>query len=231
MIYKKPKKLLLQGGNAKLDKNEIVTYGLSLAPYTMNYKGKNLCPLASKGCSMACLNDVARGKFSNVRQARINKSNYYLADRQMFIEQLAHEIDSIAKRKAFAMRLNVYSDQDFVAQLQHVGMDLLEDPRYKDIVLYDYTAIPGKVKKYLGTKYYHALSRKEDNEKNVEKVLAMGGTAAVVFRHELPDTYKGYRVVDGDVSDLVMTRETNVVLGLRAKGKEAKNDTTGFIVN
>ena len=231
MIYKKPKKLLLQGGNAKLDKNEIITYGLSLAPYTLNFKGQNLCPLASKGCANACLNDVARGKFTNVRNARTNKSNYYLADRLMFIEQLAHEIDSIAKRKVFAMRLNVYSDQDFVSQLQNVGMNLLEDPKYKDIVLYDYTAIPGKVKKYLGTKYYHALSRKEDNEENVEKVLAMGGTAAVVFRKELPDTYKGYRVVDGDVSDLVMTRETNVVLGLRAKGKEAKNDTTGFIVN
>ena len=52
-----------------------------------------------------------------------------------------------------------------------------------------------------------------------------------MFRKELPDTYKGYRVVDGDVSDLVMTRETNVVLGLRAKGKEAKNDETGFVVD
>ncbi len=231
MIYKKPKKLLLQGGNAKLDKNEIITYGLSLAPHKLNYKGVNLCPLASKGCAMACLNHQGRGKFTNVSKARINKSNYYLADREMFIEQLAHEIDSIAKRKAFAMRLNMYSDQDFVAQLKRVGMDLLTDPKYKDIVLYDYTAMPGKIKKYLGTKYYHALSRKEDNEENVEKVLAMGGNAAVVFRKELPDTYKGYRVVDGDVSDLVMTRETNVVLGLRAKGKEAKNDTTGFIVN
>ena len=231
MFYKKPKKLLLQGGNAKLDKNEIITYGLSLAPYTMNYKGTNLCPLASKGRSMACLNDVARGKFSNVRKARINKSNYYLADREMFIEQLAHEIDSIAKRKAFAMRLNVYSDQDFVPQLQRVGMDLLTDPKYKDIVLYDYTAIPGKAKKYLGTKYFNTLSRKEDNEQHVEDVLAMGGNVSIVFRDELPETYKGYRVVDGDVSDLVMTRETNVVLGLRAKGKEAKNDKTGFIVD
>ena len=44
-----------------------------------------------------------------------------------------------------------------------------------------------------------------------------------------PITYKGYRVVDGDKTDLEMTKYKNVVLGLKAKG-DAKKDTTGFVI-
>ena len=56
----------------------------------------------------------------------------------------------------------------------------------------------------------------------------MGANEAIVFK-ELPKTYKGFKVVDGDKTDLEMTKFKNVVLGLRAKG-DAKKDTTGFVV-
>jgi len=88
----------------------------------------------------------------------------------------------------------------------------------------------GKVKKYLGTRYHLTLSRKEDNEQDIIEALNAGCNVSVVFLDELPKTYKGFKVVDGDVTDLEMTKFKNVVLGLRAKGKEAKNDTSGFIV-
>jgi hypothetical protein len=94
--------------------------------------------------------------------------------------------------------------------------------------VYDYTAIIGKVKKYLGTRYHLTLSRKEDNEQDVMEALEMGGNVAIVFT-ELPKTYKGFKVVDGDKTDLEMTKYKNVVLGLKAKG-DAKKDTTGFVI-
>ena len=47
---------------------------------------------------------------------------------------------------------------------------------------------------------------------------------------KLPKTYKGFKVVDGDKTDLEMTKYKNVVLGLLAKGTEAKQDKTGFII-
>lgn len=232
--YKDVKNLLSKGGNAKINKNEITTFNLSLAPHTQNAKGINLCPKASKGCALACLFTAGRGKFTNVQQARINKTNYYLFDKQKFMDQLAKEINKIALKSTitnekFALRLNTLSDVDFVYQLKkYADLDLLNDDTYKNIIVYDYTAIIGKVKKYLGTRYHLTLSRKEDNEQDVMETLEMGGNVAIVFK-DLPKTYKGYRVVDGDKTDLEMTKYKNVVLGLKAKG-DAKKDTTGFVI-
>ena len=232
--YKQVKNLLSKGGNAKINKNEVTTFNLSLAPYKQNAKGINLCPKASKGCALACLFTAGRGKFTNVQQARINKTNYYLFDKQKFMDQLAKEINKIALKSTitnekFALRLNTLSDVDFVYQLKkYADLDLLNDDTYKNIIVYDYTAIIGKVKKYLGTRYHLTLSRKEDNEQDVMEALEMGGNVAIVFK-DLPKTYKGYRVVDGDKTDLEMTKYKNVVLGLKAKG-DAKKDRTGFVI-
>lgn len=229
--------LLSKGGNTKTDKNEYRTYNLSLAPYTLNSKGVNMCPKASQGCADACLNLTGRGVFSNVSQARINKTNYYVNNRREFTQQLAHEIRAIAVHthrvgERVALRLNTYSDQDFVYKLKkYTGTDLLNDNFFDRIVIYDYTAMPNKVKRYVNTRYHHALSRKEDNEQDVMDVLKMGGNVAVVFKSKLPKTYKGYPVVDGDKTDLEMTKYKGVVLGLMAKGKKAKNDTSGFVIN
>ena len=232
--YKDVKNLLSKGGNAKINKNEVTTYNLSLAPHTQNAKNINVCPKASKGCALACLFGTGRGRFKKVEEARINKTNYYLFDKQKFLNQLAKEINKIALKSTitnekFALRLNTFSDIDFVYQLKkYCDLDILNDDTYKNIIMYDYTAIIGKVKKYLGTRYHLTLSRKEDNEQDVMEALEMGGNVAIVFT-ELPKTYKGYRVVDGDKTDLEMTKYKNVVLGLKAKG-DAKKDTTGFVI-
>ena len=74
------------------------------------------------------------------------------------------------------------------------------------------------------------LSRKEDNESEILEALKLGGNVAAVFRDDLPTTYKGYNVVNGDSSDLEMIYNKNVILGLKAKG-DAKKDTTGFVID
>jgi hypothetical protein len=230
--YKPVKNLLSKGGNTKTDKNEFKTYNLSLSPYNHNKKGVNVCPKASKGCALACLVQAGRGKFKNVSEARINRTNYYLYNKQMFLFQLANEINQIASSgENVALRLNTFSDIDFVYQLKkHCNVDLLVDPLYKNIIVYDYTAIIGKVKKYLGTRYHLTLSRKEDNEHEIMEALNTGCNVSAVFMDKLPKTYKGFKVVDGDKTDLEMTKYKNVVLGLLAKGTEAKQDQTGFII-
>ena len=52
---------------------------------------------------------------------------------------------------------------------------------------------------------------------------------AVVFRKELPATYLGRKVINGDETDLRFLDEKNVIVGLKAKGK-AKKDMSGFVV-
>ena len=58
----------------------------------------------------------------------------------------------------------------------------------------------------------------------------MGGNVAVVFRKNLPTTYKGYQVVSGDISDLRFLDPRNSIVGLKAKGK-AKTDMSGFVLD
>ena len=235
--YKLVKNLLSKGStNSKTAKNNIETYILYLSPEKQNSKGVNLCPKASKGCAAACLYTAGRGKFTNVKKSRINKSEYYISDKKTFIDQLSNELLKIAAKaikqdKKIAIRLNGTSDQDFISIIKkYNNLDLLNDNKFKNLVFYDYTAILGKIKKYINTNYSLTLSRKEDNENDILQALKLGGNVAAVFRDELPTTYKGYNVVNGDTSDLEMLYNKNVILGLKAKG-DAKKDKTGFVID
>ena len=111
-------KLLSDGStNAKTSKNDIKTFILYIAPFNQNNKGINLCPKASAGCAAACLFSAGRGKFSNVKQSRINKANLYVNDKETFLNLLGYEIQkeiykAIKGNYKIAFRLNGTSDLD-----------------------------------------------------------------------------------------------------------------------
>ena len=235
--YKTPARLLSAGHtNAKTAKNEIKTFILYLAPHTQNAAKINLCPMASKGCAAACLYNAGRGAFNSVQNARINKTNFYINNKPLFIKKLAGEIvkeTAKAKKKGeqIAFRLNGTSDQDFVHLLKKYAGLNIEDLA-PVAVFYDYTKILGKVKKYINhSNYILTFSRAEDNERDAIEALNMGANVSAVFSDQLPDQYKGFKVVDGDASDLVMLNHSGVILGLKAKGKKARTDTSGFVIN
>lgn len=235
--YKIPARLLSPGHtNAKTAKNEIKTFILYLAPHTQNAAKINLCPMASKGCAAACLYNAGRGAFNSVQNARINKTNFYINDKSLFIKKLAGEIikeTAKAKKKGeqIAFRLNGTSDQDFVYLLKkYAGLDITALSPVA--VFYDYTKILGKVKKYINAfNYTLTYSRAEDNEAEALEALSLGANVSAVFSDQLPASYKGFKVVDGDASDLVMLKHSGVILGLKAKGKKARTDSTGFVIN
>ena len=90
---------------------------------------------------------------------------------------------------------------------------------------------------------YSTFSTYEDNDTDVDNVLASGGNVAVVFGvknvNELPTTYKGYKVINGDETDLRFLDEDNVVVGLKyklvtGKGTKGQNkdnvDNNSFLV-
>ena len=233
--YKIPKNLLSKGiSNAKTKKNNSHTYILYLAPYKQNSLKINICPKASKGCAAACLFSAGRGKFSNVVKARINKTEYFLRDKNAFINQLAKELIKINNKAILSgsktlIRLNGTSDLDFIYMLKkYANFDI---HNFIGLHFYDYTKILGKVKKYINNKNYTlTFSRAEDNETETLQALNLGANVSAVFKSDLPKKYKGFAVVDGDKSDDIMTETKGVILGLRAKG-DAKKDTSGFVIN
>lgn len=230
MTYTIPQRLLSQGvSNAKLAKNE--KYGwdghiLYLAPAIQNSLGVNLCPHSSESCVKACLFTAGRGRMSNVEKGRKNKTEYYLRDRKAFLLQILDELRRIAKKPNQCVRLNGTSDIDFLKQFKAEGYDLLE--MFPTITFYDYTKSKHRMEKYKGTRYHLTFSRSESNEAETLEVLKSGGNVAVVF-DKLPETWNGYKVINGDESDLRFLDETNVVVGLTAKGK-AKTESDGFVV-
>ena len=229
--YTKVKNLLSQGStNAKTAKNEIETFILYLAPSDI-IGTHNLCPFASDGCRKACLYSAGRGAFSNVQQSRINKTKFWAYDREQFYIQLANEILAIHSKTVshVAIRLNGTSDVDHIGLIfRYTGINFLS-AEYSNILFYDYTKSIKQIEKYKGTNYKLTFSLSETNQTEAIKVLLDGGNIAAVFSGELPQSYKGFKVIDGDKSDLRYFDPSNVIVGLKAKG-QAKKDTSGFVI-
>ena len=232
------KSLLSISADAKTTKGEssgILTGILYLAPSTLA-GGANVCPFASESCVAACLYAAGRGRFSNVQQARIAKTRAYFANKAEFAAQIESSIAAL-KRKAEskgmkpAVRLNGTSDINFHKQ---VNME-----KHQDVAFYDYTKNPIKFAEYLAGKlpknYSLTFSRSESNEPAALEFLRRGGNVAVVFRNELPKTWKGFKVLNGDKSDArfldrkAAKGKPGFVVGLLAKGK-AKQEKGGFVV-
>lgn len=216
--------------NTKLEKGASFgwrTLGLSLSP--AGKSGKQFCPHRSAGCEAACLDTSGMGIFSNVQDARLAKSRYFIDKRNDFLAQLNREMHNAEKLSVrtsvpVAVRLNVLSDLPW--------HKLIDMARFPSIQFYDYTPNMERMMQFLRgelPKNYHlTFSRKEDNQHRVHAVIAAGGNVAVAF-NKLPDTYLGKPVIDGDKSDLRFLDAQGVIVGLKAKGK-GKKDTSGFVV-
>ena len=234
--YKPVKNLLSKGStNSKTAKNSIKTFILYLAPHNLNNKGLTLCKDASKGCIASCLYSAGRGKFSNVQNSRINKANYFVTDKKVFLTQLLKEIKKEIKKASdknekIAFRLNGTSDIDFLYLLnKNLNFDI-ELLNYDKVYFYDYTKSIARAKRYKDFRNYTlTFSKSETNDKEVKEALNLGINVAAVFKDNLPQKYKGVKVIDGDLSDLEMIKYKNIILGLKAKG-DAKKDTTGFVI-
>jgi len=226
MNYKVPKNLLTKN-NAKTIKGE--KYGwttriLYLSPYKQNAGGINLCSHASNGCAAACLFGSGHGSLNNVEKGRTNKTEYFLGDRKGFLAQLKKEVanaEKLANKNGvkLCIRLNGTSDVPFEKFKVENGKTLME--LFPNVQFYDYTKNPFRFNKVLPENYQLTFSRSETNDEAVDKVLASGGNVAVVF-DELPETYKGYKVINGDFSDLRFEDEKNVIVGLKYKKLTSK---------
>ena len=229
-------KLLSDGStNAKTKKNSIKTYIMYLRPFTLNSKGINICSHASVNCAAVCLETAGHGAFASVQNARAKRTEFYINNRRDFLIQLSYEIMkryTAAKKKGekIAFRLNGTSDLDFVFLLKkYSGLDITNLSDFA--TFYDYSKNLQRAKRYINhPNYTVTFSRSESNHKETDEAIKLGINVAAVFSGDLPQRYKGAKVVDGDSSDLVMLYNKNVILGLKAKGK-ARKDKSGFVIN
>lgn len=235
--YDEPKRLTFTEGNPKTDKNlkleEFKKYWilrLNLAPAKLS--GFEVCSQRSKGCTKACLHTAGNPVFMKQKsKGRIDRTRFYFRDRVKFLTKLFkeiknHEINCKKKDLIPVCRLNTTSDIPWEVH------KIFES--FPNVQFYDYTKIKKRALKFVNGQYpsnYHlTFSLNEDNYTDSMDILSKGGNVAMVFRKELPKTYKGYQVVSGDEHDLRFLDLKNSIVGLKAKGK-AKTDYSGFVLD
>jgi hypothetical protein len=246
--------LLNIDSNAKTVKGQargFMTAILYLAPFKA--AGLNVCPMAElAGCIAGCLNTAGHGGMAKagatfapfglelpdngVQKARINRTRFYAEDRDGFMAQLCGEIRKFLKRAARkgltpVVRLNGTSD----IRWELIPAEGLENvfAVFPDVQFYDYTKIPNR--KVDGIANYHlSISYSEASARYAaiarESATRDGRNLVAVFRGELPATFLGRPVINGDESDLRFLDPQGVVVGLKAKGA-AKRDTSGFVID
>ena len=232
------KTTLLTSGNAKIVKGEklgYITKGIHLAP--ANLSGYETCKWRSKGCTMACLNTAGRGQMNSVQDSRIAKTKLFFEKQFEFLEKLTKEITSTiksAKKKDMkaVFRPNLTSDIAWESVFFDEERPKTIFDKFPETQFYDYTKSFMRMAQFINgelpSNYHLTFSRSEHNQKLVEMVLDMGGNVAVVFRDQLPKTWKGFEVVNGDENDLRFLDKQGVIVGLIEKGR-AKKDETGFV--
>ena len=236
-------KQLLTTNNAKTIKGEILGYQthiLYMSPYTHNSKGINACSHASKGCAESCLVGSGRGRFPVVKKGRLAKTEYFLANRIEFLNQLFNEITTIVRRsngKSIpVIRLNGTSDWVYEKYriFDNNTKNLFE--MFPNVQFYDYTKNHTRFKKTLPSNYHLTFSRSEDNHDMTIALLIKGYNVAIVFK-KVPDFYMGFKVINGDENDLRFLDEKNVIVGLKYKNltSEGVDNTlglkSGFVVD
>jgi hypothetical protein len=131
------------------------------------------------------------------------------------------------------VRLNLTSDILFEKVKLANGKNIFE--QYPHVQFYDYTKHYKRM--FLNIPNYHlTFSRSENvvNQLQASYLLTQGKNVAAVFStkkgNELPASYKGIEIIDGDENDLRFLYKKGVYVGLRAKGP-AKKDKSGFVIH
>lgn len=191
----------------------------------------NVCPKAG-ACKATCLYTAGRGGMTSVQDARIRKTRDAVLNRMAHLDRAIEEIKAERKKlkRGWKLAVRLNGTSDLPADARYVASYFLNDKR---VVFYDYTKIALSLR--LDTNIDRTLSYDPETvpEVTCTNALALGCNVAVVFDTKkgepLPESWNGYRVIDGDEHDLRFLDPKGVVVGLRAKG-QAKKDTSGFVV-
>jgi hypothetical protein len=202
------------------------TYIIYLAPASTS--GYNVCSHSTKECRLGCLATSGRAGMElisggcRIKNARIKKTKLFYEEPEFFMEWLIEEI-KVAQKMAirdnffFSVRLNGTSDIDW-QNVKINGLSIFET--FPDILFYDYTKNHNKFIN-IPQNYHLTYSYTGRNWNKCQLLLKMGYNIAMVFNvkheRELPIMYKGYEVINGDLTDYRVSDAKGVIVGLKWK--------------
>lgn len=208
-----------------------LTYSLYLSPAKMS--GYEVCPGRTAECTKLCLNEsgmntmTQKKKGDVINNSRIKKTRLFFEDRELFMGWMIKEIQEAQKQAdklgfKFSVRLNNTSDispLDFVLN----GQNILEI--FPDTQFYEYTKVPNRAELMKSYKNYDlTFSYTGYNWDLCKSMLENNIRVAVVFK-EIPEIFKGYTVVNGDLYDMRYKDTEPVIVGLKFKRVRNKLDS------
>ena len=217
--------------STKLAKNGKVSNQYTYILYLMPHKasGYNVCPMATKECISGCLNTSGRvilDTENKILNSRIAKTKLFFEQREFFMTWLFTEIKNAQKKAVkdgygFSVRLNGTSDINWSAYKLN-GLNVFET--FQDVQFYDYTKIPNRFDN-MPKNYHLTFSYTGYNWIESKIILNKGFNLAVIFNVSsdyrnlgiLPMTFKGYEVINGDLTDYRVKDGKGIIIGLRWK--------------
>jgi hypothetical protein len=219
----------LLSSSAKIDKCETVGVLARVLYLTPGI----FCPGATQGCRQSCLGHTSgRMHFQTHINARDARAALFLEQPRLFLKRLRAELtlletDALQYGLLPAVRLNGTSDLSW----ERLCPELFAD--YPDLQFFDYTKLHHRMLDFLEctfpANYHLTFSVDAHNTEKAIDVLNRGGNVAAIFWPELPETWWGFPVINGDTHDARFLDPAGVVVGLTAKGL-ARVDVHGFTI-
>jgi hypothetical protein len=218
--------------------NELV-YGLYLSPAKSS--GYEVCKGRTPECSKLCLHESGLNridtKLNRINKSRITKTKLFFEHREFFVRWMISEIETVIKRAEregfeFSIRLNNTSDispTEFYIIEDGQRVNILE--LYPNIQFYDYTKVDSRITlPKLYSNYDLTYSFNGQNKDVCLNMLESNIRVAVVFKN-VPETFWGYKVIDGDLYDMRYRDKKNVIVGLKFKTTRTKlPEKTSFVI-
>jgi hypothetical protein len=222
--------LLSVSADAKTRKGEsqgYLTGVMYMIPYKTDQDKANVCAMAHLAkCHEPCLVSAGRGAMSNVYTARMERRRVWLEERDDFWAKLEVEILRLsdkARKNSLTpvVRLNGTSDIPFETMKLNKHGDTIFDI-FPDLTFYDYTKIAKRDSKVKDISNYSLTWSFSTDPRYLKHGIPEHMNWAVVFGCDMPETFLGREVVDGDKDDLRFLDPSGVVVGLKAKGRARK---------
>lgn len=201
-----------------------LTYSLYLAPAKSS--GYEVCPGRTAECTRLCLNEsgmnsmVRNDKGDVINRSRIHKTRLFFEEHEFFMKWLIFEINAgITKAKKmgflFSVRLNNTSDINPL-EFQLNDRNILDI--FPDVQFYDYSKIKERAELMKIYKNYDlTFSFNGSNLSDCMTMLQNKIRVAMVFKKKIPESYLGYRVINGDNYDMRHRDDEPTIVGLKYK--------------
>jgi hypothetical protein len=197
-----------------------------------------ICSMAKlAGCMIPCLATAGRGAFHTIQRQRQAKTDCFKTDQRAFMLSFAADVWALAraaKRRGMTPLVRPNGTSDILWENIEVcdGKNIFQ--LFPEVQFYDYTKHPARklagktAGNYDLTYSFSGITPIAITHKGL--LNPDNSRVAVVFhkRAEIPASFRGWPVVDGDNTDVRHIEPKTVVVALYSKGK-AKRDFSGFV--